>query len=367
MKTKICHITTVHPRDDVRIFYKECSSLAQKYEVHLIVADGLGNETKNNVIIHDIGLRQSSRIKRAKIDSQKALTKAIKLNCKIYHFHDPELMSIGGKLLKLKKKVIYDVHEDIPRQILGKPYINKYLRPILSQFIEYKENKNAKRYSAILTSTPFIRDRFLKINNNTLDINNFPIVNDFDSIAFEKKKKQVCYVGGLSENRGTLTLIKSMKNVESKLILAGKFENTELHKQCEKLEEWNKVEFKGYVNRNEISEILSQSMVGMVNLKPLINYIDALPVKMFEYMTAGIPVIASNFPLWKEIVENNNCGICVNPNDEKEIAEAINYLLKNVNKAEEMGQNGQKAVKEKYNWNIEENKLFKIYEQLLND
>ena len=367
MIKKICHITTVHPRNDVRIFHKECNSLAKHYDVSLIVADGLGNDTINNVNIIDIGLRQSSRIKRAKIDSKKALKKAIELNCEVYHFHDPELMSIGRKLLQLNKKVIYDVHEDIPRQILGKPYINKYLRPILSKIIEYKENTNAKKYSAILTSTPFIRERFLKINKNTIDINNFPIITDFKSVDFTNKKLQLCYVGGLSENRGTLSLVKSMENVDSKLILAGNFENPELLEKCKQEKSWNKIDFKGYVNREEISKILSESIIGMVNLKPLINYIDALPVKMFEYMSAGIPVIASDFPLWKEIVESNNCGICIDPNKELEIAEAINKLLKDTVKAEEMGKNGQKAVRERYNWNIEEEKLFKVYKSLLND
>ncbi len=364
---KICHISTVHPRNDVRIFYKECTSLSKNYEVHLIVSDGLGDEIKNKVTIHDTGLRQQSRIKRAKIDSKKALAKALELDCELYHFHDPELMSIGAQLVKHKKKVIYDVHEDIPRQILAKPYIHKYLKPILSKVIEYKENTNAKKYSAVLTSTPFIKNRFININKNTIDINNFPIIEDFDSIEISNQKNQLCYVGGLSENRGTYTLVKSMKTVDSKLVLAGNFESQELLNKCKQEKEWEKVEFKGYVDRKEISKILGESKIGMVNLKPIINYVDALPVKMFEYMIAGIPVVTSNFPLWKDIVETNQCGICIDPNNVDKIAEAINYLLNNPDIAKEMGENGQKAVLEKYNWNIEEQKLFKVYKDVLHD
>ncbi len=367
MKKNICHITTVHPRFDVRIFHKECKSLSKNYNVTLIVADGLGDEIKEKINIIDIGLRQSSRLKRAKIDSKKAYKKAIELDCEVYHFHDPELMTIGRKLIKQNKKVIYDVHEDIPRQILAKPYINKYLRPILSLIIEIKENHNAKHFSAITTSTPFIRDRFLKINNNSIDINNFPIINDFPIISFNKKKNQLCYVGGLSENRGTLSLIKSLSNIDSKLVLAGNFENNELLEKCKTLNEWSKVKFVGYVNRAEISSILSESRIGMVNLKPLVNYIDALPVKMFEYMASGIPVIASNFPLWANIIKTNNCGICVDPNNEKDISNAINFILEKPYEAEQMGINGQKAVKEKYNWVIEEEKLLKVYKEVLND
>ncbi len=364
MNNKICHITTVHPRYDVRIFQKECKSLSKHFNIFLIVADGLGDEVKDNVHIIDIGLRQTSRLKRAKIDSKKALKKALELNCELYHFHDPELIKIGLKLKRKGKKVIYDVHEDIPRQILSKPYIHKLLRPIISFIVEKIENNKAKQLDGIATSTPFIRNRFLKINKQCIDINNFPIINDFSSISFDNKKNQICYVGGLSENRGTYTLIKSLKNVNTKLILAGKFESADFQKKCESLPEWSKVDFLGFVNRSEIKEILRDSKIGMVNLKPLINYLDALPVKMFEYMSAGIPVIASDFVLWQEIVESSECGICVNPEDEIKISDAIQLLINNPKNAERMGLNGQKSVQEQYNWKKEEQKLFTFYKEI---
>jgi len=92
---------------------------------------------------------------------------------------------------------------------------------------------------------------------------------------------------------------------------------------------------------------------------------DALPVKMFEYMLAGIPVIASEFPILKEIVNKEHCGLCVNPLDSKAIGEAIEYLATHDDKAKAMGERGQQAVLEQYNWAIEEKKLFKVYEEVL--
>ena len=82
-------------------------------------------------------------------------------------------------------------------------------------------------------------------------------------------------------------------------------------------------------------------------------------------MAASIPVIASNFPLWKEIVEKNKCGICVNPLNPREIAAAINWVLQNPADAAEMGRNGRKTIEEKYNWETESRKLISFYEQLL--
>jgi glycosyltransferase involved in cell wall biosynthesis len=111
---------------------------------------------------------------------------------------------------------------------------------------------------------------------------------------------------------------------------------------------------------------MGQSKAGVVTFLPAPNHIDSQPNKMFEYMSAGLPIITSNFPLWKEIVEGNSCGICVNPLESKEIAEAIEYIVSHPKGAEQMGQNGKRAVLEKYNWQVEEKKLFEVYEELIN-
>ena len=364
MKNKVCHITTVHTRYDVRIFHKECKSLSKHYSVYLIVADGLGDEEKDNVHIVDIGLRQSSRLKRARIDSQKALIKALELNCELYHFHDPELIKVGLKLKRKAKKVIYDSHEDLPRQIYGKPYINKQLKPIVSKLIEWQENKAAKRFDCIFTATPFIRDRFLKINKNAIDINNYPIIGELfqNSII---KRNVFCYTGGITRERGIIYLVKALINNNFRLIIAGPLSSNTYLEEMKNNKEWKQVDFLGLVDREKVGEIMSSSIAGLVTFLPLPNHVNAQPNKIFEYMSAGIAVIASNFPLWKEIVEDNKCGICVDPMNVDEISKAMMYLADNLEVARKMGETGQKIVKEKFNWLIEEKKIFKEYDNLL--
>jgi len=106
-------------------------------------------------------------------------------------------------------------------------------------------------------------------------------------------------------------------------------------------------------------------MAGLVLYHPVPNHTDAQPNKLFEYMSAGIPVISSNFPLWKEIVEGHQCGICVDPLKPDEIAKAIQWILDNPEKAKKMGENGRRAVEEKYNHTVEEKKLLTLYKLLL--
>ena len=172
-------------------------------------------------------------------------------------------------------------------------------------------------------------------------------------------------MGGISKKRGIEEIISALSYTKKiRLNLAGTFNDNAFEKQIKKLPQWERVNELGFLNRKHINEVLSNSIAGLVTLYPTLNYIDALPVKMFEYMNAGIPVIASNFPLWSEIVEGNNCGICVDPKNSRAIGDAIQYLIDNPLEAEQMGKNGLQAVRQKYNWTKEEKKLLKIYKDI---
>lgn len=363
---KICHISTAHPRYDTRIFYKECVSLSEHYEnVYLIVADGFGDEIKNKIHILDIGKpkgRQQRFLKFGKI----ALKKAIDIKADIYHFHDPELLRIAKKLLKTNAKVIYDAHEDLPRQILNKTYIPKILRKTISKFVENYENKISKKLSGIIVATPHIRDRFLKINKNTIDINNFPKLEDINFYAdWDNREFDLAYIGGIFKTRGIMETLEAIEGTNISLILAGNFSPAELEKECKQHPAWKNVDYRGFVDRKEVNEILSRVKAGMVILEATPSYIVSLPVKMFEYMAAGLPVIASDFPLWKTIVQKNNCGICIGQTKPKEIKENITNLLSDKETLKIMGKNGRKAVETEFNWQSQEEKLIEFYKNIV--
>ncbi|MFA5233462.1 MAG: glycosyltransferase family 4 protein [Sulfurimonas sp.] len=368
MSIKITHLTSAHARYDTRIFLKMCSSLAtcKEYDVSLVVADGKGDEVKNGVSIVDVGAKTGGRISRMTTTVKKVFQKAKELGSDIYHFHDPELIPIGLKLKKLGFKVIFDAHEDLPKQLLGKPYLNKPTKIILSYGFELYEKYACKKFDYIITATPYIRDKFLKINKKSCDINNFPILGELSNdIPWSQKKDEVCYVGGIAQIRGIKEVVKAMgltKNI--KLNLVGAFSQKDVEDKVKNYDGWKNVNELGFLGREGVAEVMSYSKAGVVTFHPLPNHIDAQPNKMFEYMSAGLPVIASDFELWREIVEGNSCGICVDPLKPNGIAKAIEHIIAHSKEAKLMGQNGKKAVLEKYNWGVEEQKLFRVYEDL---
>lgn len=364
---RIVHLSSVHSRSDTRIFIKQCRSLAANgYDVTLVVADGKGDEHKDGVRIMDVG-RLSGRLNRMITTTRRVLDRALALNADVYHLHDPELIPIGLKLKHSNKIVVFDSHEDVPKQLHGKPYLGPVSRRVLPKMMGLFEREACSRFNGIVAATPSIRDKFLTINTHTVDVNNFPLLGELDtSLPWADKAREVCYVGAIGANRGIREIVRAFEYLGSpaRLNLGGNFSEPDLKQEVKAYRGWKSVNELGYLAREDVRKVLSRSVAGLVTLHPAINYLDALPVKMFEYMASGIPVIASNFPLWRDIVEHNGCGLCVDPLDPKAIAVAIDYLITHPDLARSMGENGRRLVLHQYNWSTEERKLLGFYAAL---
>lgn len=363
---KICHVTSVHPRDDVRIFRKMCMSLASAgADVTLLVADGRCDEEISGIAVADVGMRPRSRILRFLFSSTIVLVACLKRRGTIFHIHDPELLPAAAILRLSGRVVIYDAHEHLRFDIDDKKWIPAVIRKPLGWGVDIVEKTLALMMSRVVAATPSIAERFAP---SCFVVRNFPLVAEFPlrKERVEESGWQVAYVGGLAEIRGIREIVDCAAEMEAErvsFVVAGHFMSPEFEAEMKAKASGN-LRFTGSLNRDEISELLAASDVGLVTLHPTQNYLYSYPVKLFEYMAASLPVIASDFSVWRELIEDEQCGVFVDPMDTGAIADAIRSMRDHPAEARGMGTRGRNAVETKYSWERESERLLSVYREL---
>jgi len=288
----------------------------------------------------------------------------------LYHLHDPELIPAGLLLRLGGAHVLYDAHEDLPRAVLSKHWIHPAARRFVAWFAEVLETLAALAFSGVIAATPAIGRRFRQ--PRSVLVQNYPLLGELsgdDALPYRDRDRQAIYVGGISEARGANEMLDAFLQFEReanvRLVLVGPVRGDALRGRLNTLKTAGWLEHTGSLPRTEVATRLGGARIGLVLFHPEPNHLEAQPNKMFEYMSAGLPVIASHFPLWREIVESVGCGVVVDPLDPTAIAKAVRQLLDNPEEAEKMGERGRAAVKERFNWSAEATALLDAYERIL--
>lgn len=363
---KVCHLTTVHAPFDVRIFQKECTSLARSgYDVSLVAVHDR-DETVDGVRVLALN-RPKGRLERWRQTRKQCLERALESGAQLFHFHDPELISVGLALKAKGFKVIYDVHESHAESILDRAYLHPMLRRPLSRMLADSESKANARLDAIVAATPKIANSFT--NPRTVLVQNYPKDGELvsaESCAFAEREPALAYLGGVSDVRGAREMVAALhKTPGLRLIIVGEFSSTALREELAATPGWDQVECLGWQDRQGVGAALSRCIGGVVLFHPLRNHIESQPNKLFEYMSAGLPVLASDFAHWQAIVNTERCGILVDPLNVDQIANAMKSLFADRTAAEAMGARGKAAVETKYNWTTQEQALLGLYASLL--
>ena len=365
---KVCHLTTLHPAFDTRIFYKQAKSLSKAgYDVTLI-AQHDKDETVDGVKIISLP-KPRNRFQRMIKLAFQTLRFAFKEKASVYHFHDPELIPVGLFLKLFGAKVIYDAHEDYPASIRTRDWLPAFMRNIIAYVFDFFERISPCVFDAVITVTEDISKRFR--SGKVVILHNYPIlryVADKVSPKLFRIGYTVIYVGVLSKERGIREIVQSLEYIDEKfqvkLKTVGKFDDVDFEKEIRAMAVFSKVDFVGLVPHEEVYFHLSTADIGLICFHPVKRYQAALSTKLFEYLAVELPVIISDFPLWKEFVDKNQCGITVDSRNPKEIAKGIEFLLQHPQLMREMGENGRKTVMQKHYWNSEERKLLKVYEEI---
>lgn len=366
---KVCHVTSAHGKYDVRIFEKECISLVKNcYDVTLIVNSDEKDEIRNGVKIVSTGFKPSGRRQRMCSSMKYIWAKMQDVDADLYHFHDPELLQLVSKLKKRNKKVIFDAHEDTEMQIMDKEWIPYFLRRLVSAAYRSYTKKVFQKCNGLITVTPAIVKKLEKYNENVVMVTNYPIITRSirEGNNEENMQRYIFFAGGVSRQWCHDVIIRAVSGIDGiRYKIAGPTEEEYLE-YLKTLEGWKKVDYIGKIPHEQVQKYYSNAIAGMAinNCSQIKGEGTLGNTKLFEVMAAQIPVICTDYRLWKEIVEGNQCGICIDCESVDEVRVAIMQLLDAPCKAQEMGKNGREAVESKYNWKCEEKKLIGLYKAL---
>lgn len=367
---KVVHLTSVHTPLDPRIFHKECRTLADAgYEV-VLVAPAERDEQVAGVRIRAVA-RPGSRPERMTRTVLSVLGAALAERAALYHFHDPELIPAGLALKATGARVVYDVHEHVPLQVRSKPWLAPALRNGMATAAELTERLAGAVLDAIVTVTPTLAARFPA--DRTVLVANYPMLHEFaagEGLPYRERPPEVLYLGIITGIRGVREMVEAIGRLPGSLgatlQLAGKFvDEPETEAAVRALPGWARTRFLGWQARPQVAALLGRARVGLLLLHPTVYYLDAYPTKLYEYMAAGVPVVGSDIPLVRQVIDETGCGLAVDPLDPDAVAAAVRRLLEDPAEAEAMGRRGQAAVRERYNWAPEGARLVGLYDRLL--
>jgi glycosyltransferase involved in cell wall biosynthesis len=362
---RVAHVTTAHPTMDNRIFHKECIALAEAgLEIYLISA------TDNDRTIEGVQLkalpRHDSRLTRMLLGPWDAWRALREIQPSVVHVHDPELipLAILWKFV-YQRPAIFDAHEDLPKQIAGKPYLPKLLRPAVALTARVLEKAADWALDGIVAATPSIARNF---NSKPVTlVQNFPWLRDFPQRVEpgESGRATICYVGGITRERGCIEMIEAtlISKFRPELVLAGAA-TSDMEAEVVS-HEHEGITYLGRLSPSHVPGIISSSRAGLAALHPLPNYLESQPTKLFEYMAAGRPFVASNFDYWVSLLSRFKCGIFIDPLDTNALSYAIDTIFSEPERAREMGESGRRAFEENFTFDREALRLVNLTMRLL--
>lgn len=372
MTIKICHVTSAHRTEDVRILKKECASLAQNDEYSVTIVGQGENSIYNKVNIFGVGNIPNSRFKRMTQFAKRVVQKAIEIDADIYHLHDPELLRYALKLKKIGKRVIFDSHENVMHSIDDKTYMPLLIRKVFKLYYGVLQKKVLTKVDGIIIVSPQMAELYKVFNDNIALITNYPIIeiDKEQSKHTDAVKGRFVFAGGITEQWSHREIINAIETIDGvEYYLFGAADEKYLN-DLKKLNGWKKVHYGGLVSFETVQKEMEKAHATFALLKPSKNsfYMQGTlgNTKLFESMGKGTPVIATGFDYWKPVIEDNHCGFCADPNSEEDIKDKI-YMLLQLNNDEynRMSQNCKEVVSKKYNWEVQAKALLEFYEKVI--
>lgn len=365
MTGRMAVVTTAHAWGDPRVFERELAAcLEWGVETHVFVPLAepparSGWSADPGLHVHPLAVA-GGRLERFRLalGVWRALLRHGPFA--LVHFHDPELLPAMALLAILRPEsyLLYDIHEDLPLQLASKSYLPEALRAPIARLATCMLRAARTLFTGFAPATEAIARAWPAAQTRVL--HNYPKAL-FGQTCLAPDPHRIIYVGGLSRVRGTLLALEAVAAArrripELRLELIGWIMEPEVGAAI------GRAQAEGWcvhVPRLEPEALLARAAgagVGLVTLLPRPNYLEALPTKLFEYMAMGIPVLASDFPLWRRLVEQAGSGVLARPEPDA-VARALVTLCSDPERLRRHARAGREAYRARYRWEAEAGNL----------
>jgi glycosyltransferase involved in cell wall biosynthesis len=349
-------VTSAHPWGDPRVFGRELSAcLDWGLEVDLFAVAPSGVRPEPGLRVHPL---PAPRSRLGRILAALGLWRAVLREgpFRVVHFHDPELLPAMALLAILAPGtfLLYDIHEDLPLQFQSKGYLPPWCRRPMAILAEWALGMAKRLFDGFAPATEAIARDWPR--ESTRVVHNYPRAL-FHVPPRTPDPGRVIYMGGLSRGRGTLLALEALRLARARvpdlrLELVGWILEPDVGRAVEEACREGWCAHLPTLEARDLAAFAAGAGIGLVVLLPQPNYLEALPTKLFEYMALGIPVLASDFPLWRRLVEGSGAGRVVRPEPEA-LAAALEALARDPAALEDHARKGRQAYLERYRWEAE--------------
>ena len=365
----IVHLTSVHRPTDTRVFRKECRTLAKAGHNVYLIAPTPHDDVVDEVHILAVDL-PDGRWERFTSTARAVIRRAKQLNADAYHIHDPELLPWCATRLS-STPWVYDMHEDIVKQIYTKDWIPEVVRPVISTLANVVLRVLLKHRPVIFAEASY--SKTYDWLHRTVTVQNMPVVGELMEIDEPRfDTPMLGYIGGVRNDRGSIVTLKALQRLQERGYNVGWQcigPMTDEHRaELEALQSRlgvDNVQFWGYLPPESGWPQMSRCHIGVALLEKTPNFVGSYPTKLFEYMALGLPVLTSDIPMYERVVKDAGCGLVVDPTNVDAVAEALSYLLDHPEEASRMGGRGRRAVQTRYNWKHEADQLLTFYDSTI--
>ncbi|MFN8349737.1 MAG: glycosyltransferase [Spirosomataceae bacterium] len=357
---RVLLLSTVHPATDPRIVGKIAATLAEHYEVKILLP-----EQPPPLAMWYVGMPFFKKLwLRVLVCHPIAFAEFLRFRPHIVHIFVAELLPLAFVFRWLGTEVIYEVQENLYKKIPLKAYNRGW---VFERLFRYFDRKARSTFKFIFTEDAYLNE-YQPLSHPYAVIHNFASSEWLSLPAPVPDIVNPCffYAGVISYERAFNTMLKALLLVKKKyptvcLRLFGplRIAESELHRSPEYRAVKENLVFYGYKPQAEAFACAKDAVAGIALLKPVGDYADSYPTKLFDYMALGLPVITSDLPLLRDVVEPTQCGFCVSPYEAEALGERMVWMIEHPEELRQMGNNGRKAVREKYGW--EKEKLLSLY------